>query len=135
MLVSVALALLLLSPAASLGGDAYSKLYELYVKTAELSLKGVETSRLEELLASALDSIESGDYSRASELLSEVERSLAELESRAGTVILTKNLVKYGTAAAVLSIPLLTYLFLPRLYVYLWYATRKNWVVTNERSR
>lgn len=134
-LTSVVLVLLVLSPVASLGGDIYSKLYELYVRTAELSLKGIETGKLEELLASAVDLIESGDYSKALEVMSEVEKYLFELESRAGTIMLEKSLVKYGTAVAVASIPLLIYLLLPRLYIYLWYTTRRNWVVASERPR
>ncbi|MEM0352355.1 MAG: hypothetical protein QW459_05190 [Sulfolobales archaeon] len=119
----------------SLGGDVHSKFLELYSRTVELSLKGVETGEVEELLASTIESIESGDYDRALKLMSEVERHLLVLEREAGFIVLTKNLVKYGTAALLLSIPLLVYLLLPRLYIYLWYETRRNWVVTSERPR
>ncbi|MEM2499344.1 MAG: hypothetical protein QXI94_04170 [Sulfolobales archaeon] len=135
MLVSVLLAFSLLCPAVSLGDDVYSKFFELYSRTAELSLKGVETGRLEELLASALHFIEAGDYGRASEVMSEVGRCLLELESRVDELLLVKNLVKYGTAVALLVLPLLIYLLLPRLYVYLWYMARRSWVVTSERPR
>ncbi|MEM0197284.1 MAG: hypothetical protein QXK66_06580 [Sulfolobales archaeon] len=129
------LVLLVLHSVVSLGGDVYSKFLELYSRTVELSLKGVETGEVEDLLASTIDSIESGDYDRALKLMSEVERHLLVLEREAGFIVLTKNLVKYGTAALLLSIPLLVYLLLPRLYIYLWYETRRNWVVTSERPR
>ncbi|MEM1651230.1 MAG: hypothetical protein QXH94_05535 [Sulfolobales archaeon] len=129
------LVLLVLHSVVSLGGDVYSKFLELYSRTVELSLKGVETGEVEDLLASTIESIESGDYDRALKLMSEVERHLLVLEREAGFIVLTKNLVKYGTAALLLSIPLLVYLLLPRLYIYLWYETRRNWVVTSERPR
>jgi len=129
------LVLLVLHSVVSLGGDVHSKFLELYSRTVELSLKGVETGEVEELLASTIESIESGDYDRALKLMSEVERHLLVLEREAGFIVLTKNLVKYGTAALLLSIPLLVYLLLPRLYIYLWYETRRNWVVTSERPR
>ncbi|MEM2007536.1 MAG: hypothetical protein QW154_07890 [Sulfolobales archaeon] len=119
----------------SLGGDVYSKFLELYSRTVELSLKGVETGEVEDLLASTINSIESGDYDRALKLMSEVEKHLLVLEREAGFIVLTMNLVKYGTAAVLLSIPLLVYLLLPRLYIYLWYETRRNWVVASERPR
>ncbi|MEM4831531.1 MAG: hypothetical protein QW780_05975 [Sulfolobales archaeon] len=129
------LALLVFSSVASLAGDVYSKFLELYSRTVELSLRGVETSEVEDLLASAIESIESGDYDRALKLMAEVERCLFVLEREAGPIALTKSLVKYGTAAILLSIPLLVYLLLPRLYIYLWYETRRNWVVVGERPR
>ncbi|MEM1936419.1 MAG: hypothetical protein QXU65_05715 [Sulfolobales archaeon] len=135
MLATVVLALLVFSSVASLAGDVYSKFLELYSRTVELSLRGVETSEVEDLLASAIESIESGDYDRALKLMAEVERCLFVLEREAGPIALTKSLVKYGTAAILLSIPLLVYLLLPRLYIYLWYETRRNWVVVGERPR
>ncbi|MCX8184141.1 MAG: hypothetical protein RMI56_04585 [Sulfolobales archaeon] len=53
----------------SLCEDIYSKFYELYRRTANLALRGIDIGELEKLLASALDYLEAGDLSEASRII------------------------------------------------------------------
>ncbi|MCS7099818.1 MAG: hypothetical protein RMH84_07200 [Sulfolobales archaeon] len=120
---------------ASFAEDPYLKFYELYRRVADLALQGVDVGELVKLLNSALDLLESGELGEASRVLSELEWMVSELEEEASAIVLEKSIAKYATVAALLSFPVAVYLLLPRAYLYLWYSSRRRWLVTYERSR
>lgn len=115
--------------------DPYSKFYELYGRTVRLASRGVDVSEVIEHLSKALKLLEAGRYGDALEEMERAEAILSEIEPAADRVVLEKNLVRYGTVAALASLPAAIYVLLPRAYIYAWYRARRRWVVAHERSR
>jgi len=134
-LVAVLAAPALLHVANAEAPDPYSKLYELYTRTVRLASQGIDVGGVVEHLSKALKLLELGRYTEALEELGRAEGLLSELELGAGGTVLRMRLARYGTAAALASVPLATYLLLPRVYVYAWYRARRRWVVVVERTR
>ncbi|MCX8205512.1 MAG: hypothetical protein N3H31_07680 [Candidatus Nezhaarchaeota archaeon] len=120
---------------ASPADDPHPEFYKLYGRIADLAVRGVDVDELVRLLSSALDLLESGELGEASRVLSELEGMVSELEEEASAIVLEKSIAKYATVAALLSFPVAVYLLLPRAYLYLWYSSRRRWLVTYERSR
>jgi len=134
-LVAVLAAPALLHVAKAEAPDPYSKLYELYTRTVRLASQGIDVGGVVEHLSRALKLLELGRYTEALEELGRAEGLLSELELGAGGTALRMRLARYGAAAALASVPLATYLLLPRVYVYAWYRARRRWVVVGERTR
>jgi len=88
-----------------------------------------------ELLDRVLTLLDEGYVSDAVELMNSLNTNLSLLEKEASNIVMFKNLVKYGSAALVLTIPIITYVALPRLYLLLWFKSRRRWVVINERNK
>ena len=115
--------------------DPYERFLEIYSRVVNLALKGINVSQYVTILNNALQLLEENRSEEAMELMNSIEADLSELESIAGNIVLSQTLIKYATAAAILSLPVLVYLLLPRLYVYIWFKSRRRWVLVNERSK
>lgn len=104
-------------------------------KLGELQRRGVNVTVYVERVNEALKEAERGDYSGALSALqglsAEVDEALAATEGAPLRLAVVKA-VKVGI---LLSIPLLVYLLLPRVYLHLWYLSRREWVVEEAWER
>ena len=116
-------------------GDPYEKFLDLYGRIADLALKGINVSQYVTVLKNVLQLLEANRSEEAMELMIGIEANLSELESKADNIVFSQTVIKYAAAAAILSLPALVYLLLPRLYIYVWFKSRKRWVLINERSK
>ncbi|RLE91246.1 MAG: hypothetical protein DRJ55_05900 [Thermoprotei archaeon] len=104
----------------------------LYIRLVRLSEEGIDTRELVNLLSEALELLNNEDNAssiKAQKIVSKVREAVEKLEAERPSIVISKNLSKYGTAAAIASIPVLFYLLFPRIYLELWYKTRRKWVV------
>lgn len=137
--VSLILLILLLSFISSttraLCEDPHEKFLSIYGRVVDLALKGIDVHQYVVALNEALQLLESNKSEEAVELMNRIDSDLRELESRAGNIVFTKTLSKYTTATAILSLPAIVYFLLPRLYIYVWFRSRRRWVLVNERNK
>lgn len=94
-----------------------------------LSSRGVNVSDLVDRLNHALELYQRGDVDGALNIIRDLRARISDLMGTADSVYLMLNIYRYGSAAAVLSTPLLVYLLLPRIYLILWYRSRRRWLV------
>lgn len=127
------LALALLAPvvaaAQPAGQGVEDRILALYGEAYRLSKRGVDVSDVVHRLDRALRLARQGDVEDASRVLDEAEALLSQLSGQASSTLLKARLEKYLAAAALASLPVLTYLLLPRLYLKIWYRSRRRWVV------
>jgi hypothetical protein len=98
-------------------------------RLGELYRKGVNVTDVVRLLDNAVKAFEDGNYSEASRLLNASLNRIAELEAVADRIYMFNLFTKALIIAILAAIPLLIYIFLPRLYLYLWFRSRRRWVV------
>jgi len=98
-------------------------------RLGELYRKGVNVTDAVRLLDEAVKAFEDGNYSEASRLLNASLNRIAELEAIADRIYMFNLFTKALIIAVLAAIPLLIYIFLPRLYLYLWFRSRRRWVV------
>jgi len=115
--------------------DPYERFLEMYGRVVNLALKGINVSQYVIALNNALQLLEENRSEEAIELMNRIEANLSELEPRADSIVFSQTVSKYATAAAILSLPVLVYLLLPRLYIYVWFKSRRRWVLVNERGK
>lgn len=108
------------------------EIISLYIRLVRLSEEGINTRELVNLLSEALELLNNEDDAssiKAQKIVSKVREAVEKLEAERPSILISKNLSKYGIAAAIASIPVLFYLLFPRIYLELWYKTRRKWVV------
>lgn len=115
--------------------DPYERFLNIYGRVADLALKGINVSRYVVVLNEVLQLLEANKSEEAMKLMSGIEDELKELESRADNIVFARTLSKYATAASILSLPILVYFLLPRLYIYAWFKSRRRWVLVSERNK
>lgn len=98
-----------------------------------LDSRYVNISGLVADLDRAVDLASRGNYSEAIAIINSVRGNVSLLMGTADRVYLYNSIARYGSAAAVLSLPLIVYFFLPRLYLALWFRSRRRWVVRVRR--
>ena len=119
----------------NLGGEELdARVGKLLKDLEELYSKGVGIEGLVKELNKAIDLYYNGSRDEALEVINNIEKEVQALKSVADRVALEKALIKYASVAAALSIPLVVYFALPRLYLYLWYYTRRKWIVEGGRE-
>jgi len=106
-----------------------TKLTNLYVRVYRLGKEGINVTRIVSELDLAVKYIDYGRYSDADKILNNVEAEVTHLEDISGTMIFWSNFQKYSTVAVLLSIPVLTYFILPRVYMMIWFRLRRRWHV------
>jgi hypothetical protein len=102
---------------------------DLVHRLRELSAKGVNVTPVLVKLDEAIAAYERGDVESAERALDEAISVLSELEARADEVYRFIVLSKVLAVAGLVSIPILVYTLLPRVYLYLWFKTRRRWLV------
>lgn len=110
--------------------DIYSEFLDLYTEVAKLAQQGIDVSSIVEKLREAHDALTSGGNPDLSVIRAEIDY----VKREASKMILYQNLVKGFSIVGLISVPILIYLLLPRIYLYMWYKSRRRWVVKVESS-
>ncbi|MEZ0393819.1 MAG: hypothetical protein ABWK00_02055 [Desulfurococcaceae archaeon] len=148
--IAAALALLLALALAPALAQAQSTCQD-YLRTAEnialragrLSEVGMDVSGVIDRLNGALALINStscaslGDQERAwvEGNLSLALAELSSLEAQEGSFVFARNLALGLEIAGAIALPLLVYIFLPRLWAYAWYLAHRRWIVREARRK
>ncbi|AFL66811.1 hypothetical protein [Desulfurococcus amylolyticus] len=101
----------------------------LLARIQRLAGKNINVTDLTVQLNESLRLLQEGRITEAKSLLDRLEDEVAVLEASADTYYMWGIIMKYMRVALVLSIPLLFYLFFPRLYIYLWFRLKRRWVI------
>jgi len=99
-----------------------------------LSSRGVDVSNVTRSLDAAIRLYEANRTSEAMSLLDNVSSGVQSLKATAEEVYLRKAVARYSLAALVLSLPLVAYLAIPRVYVYVWFRLHRGWLVEKRRG-
>jgi len=99
-----------------------------------LSGKGVDVSNLTRSLDAAIRLYEANRTSEAASLLDNISSEVQSLKATAEEVSFRKAAARYSLAALVLSLPLVAYLAIPRVYVYVWFRLHRGWLVEKRRG-
>jgi len=133
--LSFAMALLLALYAVSALSDPLDDRVSPIIKDLEyLSSRGVDVSNLTRRLDAAIRLYEANRTSEAVSLLDNVSSDVQSLKAAAEEVYLRKTVAKYSLAVFVLSLPLVAYLVIPRVYVYVWFRLHRGWLVERRRG-
>ena len=104
----------------------------VYRDVVSLARRGIDVSKLVHELSKVLDLINRGDsesLTKARSMLIDISNQVEMIKSRASNVILINNIIKYGTVASIISIPILFYFLFPRIYIALWFRIRRRWII------
>ncbi|MEM0015073.1 MAG: hypothetical protein QXX81_07540 [Zestosphaera sp.] len=134
-MASILVVTLLISSIIAWCETPHERFISIYSRVADLGRKGIDVSQYVEALDEVLELLKVGDISRAEEIMDSISTNLSSVESKVGEILLVNNLKRYGTALTLLITPLLTYLLLPRVYIYLWFRSRRKWVIVGERGK
>jgi len=61
--------------------------------------------------------------------LENIREEIKALKSDAENIYIINNIIRYSTAVGIGLVPIAVYILLPRIYLYIWYRTRRRWVV------
>lgn len=64
----------------------------------------------------------------------EIHSKIISLKGEAERLYIINNVIRYSAAAFIGVLPVIIYYLLPRIYLYIWFHTRRGWVV-RRRSR
>lgn len=109
--------------------DLRSRLIEVYIEVYRLGNSGINVSKIVSELNTTVSYIDQGRYDEASKLLDKVGVEVGRLNSVSSNILFWDRFWRWFTVAVLISIPILTYLFLPRIYMEIWYRLRRRWVV------
>lgn len=96
--------------------------------------KGLEVKPVVEALNKAIEAYYKDNVAEANEYLKKARHLVEELKPVAETVYLVNLLTKACTVATLASVPLIVYLVLPRLYLHLWFASHRKWIVVRRQN-
>ena len=134
MVLALAVALLLAPSLAQgqAGQGLEPRILDLYREAYRLARRGVDVSDIVHELDGALRLARQGRVEEATRLLEDASTRLERLSEQAGGILLRARLEKYLAVAVLASLPVITYLLFPRLYIQVWYRSRRRWVVERE---
>jgi hypothetical protein len=110
--------------------DFDSEIGVLVEKAGELYSKGLNITVVLEKLNRAIALYEEGGVEDANMLLSEVNSLIGDMRALADRVYLANMVIKVVTVLVLAVIPLAVYFLLPRIYLYVWYKTRRKWILS-----
>jgi len=105
------------------------RIIDLARRLQALSEKGINVSSLTSELNEAVSMLQDGEVDTALNLLDRVESEVRGLEATADSYYMYSTIARYARVVAVLSTPVLFYLLFPRIYIYIWFKTRKRWIM------
>ncbi len=114
--------------------EAKSKMIEIFKICVELYRDHVDVSSILDRLNYVDKLIKSGQCSKALDELAELSNNVKILKENAYSIKLRYELTRYSLVAFLLSIPVLVYFLLPRLYLYIWYRTHRKWIVEGSKK-
>jgi len=127
--IALLLVLAMSTPLVVQSSDFDSEVGVLVEEAGKLYSKGVDVAMVIEKLDNAIALYESGRIDEAYAALSEARSMIMDLSSVADRVYYYNTLVKAVTVAVLAVIPIAIYLLLPRIYLYVWFKTRRKWIV------
>lgn len=129
MVTTLLLVYILLTPIIASTQDFDSVIAEYIARVRRLEAKNVDTTQVVELINEAVEKYQEEDETRALQILGEVDFLLDSLERSVDQVYYQYVFTKAITVIVLALIPILVYTLLPRVYLYLWFKTRKRWIV------
>lgn len=118
--------------------DLDEEFLSLYKEIVYLAKKGVQVSHMVSNLSVVLEVAEqdsNNSRSRIDELMRFIRDNLEELKKEAPRITLYRDITRLLTVIFLASMPIIFYIFFPRLYLYTWFITRRRWVVKSESTR
>jgi len=106
-----------------------SEIGDLVERAGDLYSKGLDVNIIIEKLNNAVVLSEQGSIEEAKKVLSEVRSLIVDMNAVADSIYFTNILIKGVTVASLVAIPVLVYTLLPRVYLYLWFKSKKKWLV------
>jgi len=67
--------------------------------------------------------------------LQKIRSEIDSLKKNAESIYLSSMITRYLVAGLILSVPAVVYFALPRLYLFLWFRSRRRWIVVERRSK
>lgn len=116
-------------------GNIREKIVELYREIVYFAKNGLEVSHLVGKLDKVLELMHRGDNNIAREILVEIEQDVKKLRSEAPNAILYKRISKSIIIGLLVLIPITFYVLFPRIYLCIWFKTRRKWVVKTGATR
>jgi hypothetical protein len=107
-----------------------SEIGDLVGRVSELYSKGLNVSDVIEKLNRAIVLYEENRPDEATRLVEEARSLIDDMSRVADRVYYTNMALKAITVTALASIPVLVYFLLPRAYLYLWFKSRRKWLVS-----
>jgi len=129
MITTLLLVYILLTPIIASTQDFDSVIAEYIARVRRLEAKNVDTTQVVELINEAVEKYQEEDETRALQILGEVDFLLDSLERSVDQVYYQYVFTKAITVIVLALIPILVYTLLPRIYLYLWFKTRRKWIV------
>ncbi len=123
---------ILLIPFLSLGAQP-DELERAFSLIELLSREGMNVSRQVDLLNSALSLYRQGKVEEADNLVNKALNELISLQEELPSYTFWRDLWLLLRTSAIASVPLAFYYIFPRIYAYLWYRARRNWIVRRIR--
>ncbi|AFK50870.1 hypothetical protein TCELL_0445 [Thermogladius calderae 1633] len=120
--------------------DYLAQVEEIATKLKSLSQAGMNTSMVEEYVNNALSLINKGNLTPEEAAwvegnLTLAREELSSLESSYSSFVTWRYITLAGTVVGFASIPIAVYFLLPRAWAYLWFKTRKKWLVRRRYKR
>lgn len=117
--------------------DLNEEFLRLYKEIVDLSKKGIDVSYMVNNLSAVLEIAEQYNVSesRVDELMRFIRNSLEEIKKEASRITLYRDITRFSIVIFLASMPIVFYVFFPRLYLYTWFITRRRWVVKSESTR
>ncbi len=112
--------------------EVWGKFTELFRYVEELSSEGMNVSLIVSELNDVLTLIEENtteSLTKAMDRLRDIELEVSELRGELPSFKFWRDVTLVTKVAILASIPILTYLLLPRVYISLWLKYRRRWVV------
>lgn len=119
--------------------EIYSRALAIARLLRDMGSRGIDVSRLSENLSGVfalLDTCGSSDLEclvKASSTLDSIEAEAGRLREASGFQITISRLSLAIRIAILSSIPIIFYIYFPRLYSWWWFRSRRNWVVRSYR--
>ncbi|MEM0378705.1 MAG: hypothetical protein QXP68_06690 [Thermosphaera sp.] len=119
----------------------YLSIIESYARRLKkLSIVGMNTSEAEQYISNALSLLNKGELTIEEKEWITGNLTLAgifidRLEENYPSFIFWRNLEVTLTILGLISIPILTYVLLPRVWALVWFKTRRKWIVKRSRVK
>lgn len=115
--------------------ELWSRIKEIFSIIEEAGSEGMNVTDVINDLNTAIYLLRKGDkdsLERAKVILDKAYTRANEILRELPEYRMNKYLSLYSRVALILSIPIMVYFLLPRLYLELWYRFRKHWVIARK---
>lgn len=93
----------------------------------------VNISRAIELTHMLITSCDMGNTNSSASLVDEIYKEINRLRRVSGAKYIEVVSSKIAVGISILSMPFLIYFLLPKIYLYIWFKTRRRWLVVKRK--